>query len=429
MSRISLFIKDYIKDFSVSEPARKIFKYQFLTVAFGLASNIIIARVLGPEKKGLVDMFVLIYMLILQFGLCGFGSGLFYQITQKKCSLSKAHGTGIAFTLVAGLLIGSLGWLTFPLWQSIFPGIPQWIILAAFMLAPLVFYKQLWENIMTGINRAVDIHKVASIFSIIQLSVIIILWRLDWFTYEIIIYWSILRLALNMLTSFFIIRSQEKSIQADVSLAKDVLKYGSVIYAGALANALHFKIDQVMISYWLGLEAVGIYTVSVRWAETLFLLDTAILAASLYKISASSPEISFQTTRKVFRTQIVISIIAGILFALLAYPLVYTLYGEAYGNAALPLILLIPGIIAWSTTRSFSNLLTYNLGLGGFLTKVSFFGFFANVILNYFMIKILGWGINGAAIASSISYFIVAVAVVVQSKYQIQKHATDETAS
>ena len=429
MNSLSTFLNNYIKDFSVSESARKIFRYQFLTIVFGLVSNIIIARLLGPEKKGLVDIFVLIYMLILEFGLFGFGSGLLYQITQKKRSLSQAHGTSIAFTMIMGLLICSLGWFALPLWQSIFPGVPKWIILAAFMLAPLVFYKQLWENIMTGINRAVVIYKVANIFSIIQFGAIVALWVLDRFTYEMIIYWTILRIALNMIASFFIIHSKEKAIQPDLSLAKDVLKYGSLIYAGALANVLHFKIDQVMISYWLGLEAVGIYTVSVRWAETLFLLDTAILSASLYKISASSPEASFKTTRKVYRTQIVISITAGILFALLAYPLVHVLYGEAYGNAALPLIFLIPGIIAWSTSKSFSNLLVYNLGLGGFLTKVSFLGFFANVILNYYMIKVFGWGINGAAIASSISYFLVAVAVVVQSKYQEKKHAADETAN
>ena len=84
MIRLSAFIKDYIKEFSVSDSARKIFRYQFLTVVFALASNIIIARLLGPEKKGLVDIFVLLYMLILEFGLCGFGSGLFYQITQKN---------------------------------------------------------------------------------------------------------------------------------------------------------------------------------------------------------------------------------------------------------------------------------------------------------------------------------------------------------
>lgn len=429
MSRLVTFIINCIKDFSISDSAWKIFKYQFFTVVFALVSNIIVARLLGPEKKGLVDIFMLMYMMILEFGMCGFGSGLLYQITQKNCLLSKAHGTSIAFTMITGLLIGLLGWFALPLWQSIFPEVPQWIILAAFMLAPLVFYKQLWENIMTGVNRAIVIYKVAHIFSIIQLGAIVTLWALDRFTYEMIIYWSILRIALNMIASFFIIRSQEREIQANLPLAKDILKYGSIIYAGALANVLHFKIDQVMISYWLGLEAVGIYTVSVRWAETLFLLDAAILAASLYKISASSPEVSFKTTRKVFRTQIVISIAAGILFALLAYPLVHVLYGEAFTNATLPLILLIPGVIAWSTSKAFSNLLAYNLGLGAFLTKISLLGLFINVILNYYMIKVSGWGINGVAIASSISYFIVAVAIVIKSKYQEKKYVVDETAN
>jgi len=418
MSRITTFLNSRLKDSAISLSARKIFIYQFFTVLVGLISNIIIARVLGPEHKGIVDIFVLIYTLAMQLGLLGFDIGLLNQITQKDRPLSQAHGTGLYFAVIIGCTVALLGWLATPYLKNIFPGIPQWIILAAFWISPLVFYKSIWDKIMTGTNRAVVIHQLANIFSIIHFVGILGLLAFGLLSYETIIYWSIFRIFLNMGASFFLIRVKEKSIQPDFRVAKNALKYGSIIYIGVIANALHYKIDQIMISTWLGSEAVGIYTVSVRWAEMLFLLDTAILSASLYKISSSPPEISYQMANRISKTQLAISATAGILFAALAYPMIDFLYGSAYQGSALPLILLIPGIILWSSSKSISNHLTYNLGFGAYLTKISFIGLASNIFLNFYFIKHLNWGINGAAIASSISYLIVALLV----KFKAHNH-------
>lgn len=411
MSRITAFLNSRLKDGPVSQSARKIFIYQFFTVLVGLISNIIVARVLGPENKGLVDIFVLIYTLAMQLGILGFDVGLLYQITQKDRPLSQAHGTGLMFAVIAGVAIGLLGWLGLPLLKNVFPDLPEWIILAAFLLSPFVLYKQIWEKIMIGTNRAVMIHQVANIFSVIHFAAIVTLLAFDLFSYETIIYWSIFRIFVNMWTSFFLIRAKEKEIQPDFSLVKKALSYGSVLYIGVIANALHFKIDQVMISAWLGPEAVGIYTVSVRWAETLFLLDAAILSAALYKISSSPSEMSFQMANRIFKTQLTISVTAGFLLAILAYPMINFLYGNAYQGSALPLILLIPGIILWSVSKPIALFLSFNLGLGAYLTKVSFAGLLLNIFLNFYFIKHLNWGINGAAVASSCSYILVALLI------------------
>jgi O-antigen/teichoic acid export membrane protein len=411
MSRITAFLNSRLKDNSISESARKIFIFQFFTVLVGLVSNIIIARVLGPEHKGLVDIFVLIYTLAMQLSILGFDIGLLNQITQKDRPLSQVHGTGLYFAVIIGCTIALLGWLAAPYLKNIFPGIPQWIIVAAFGISPLIFYKNIWEKIMTGTNRAVVIHQVANIFSIIHFVAIVGLLAFGLLSYTTIIYWSVFRIFLTMGTSFFLIRVKEKKVQPDFGVAKNALNYGSIIYIGVIANALHYKIDQIMINAWLGPEAVGIYTVSVRWAEMLFLLDTAILSASLYKISSSSSDISFQMANRIFKTQLVISVTAGLLFAALAYPLINFLYGNAYQGSALPLILLIPGIVFWSSSKSFSNYLTYNLGFGAYLTRISLIGLALNIFLNFYFIKHLNWGINGAAMASSISYLIVAFLV------------------
>ena len=167
-------------------------------------------------------------------------------------------------------------------------------------------------------------------------------------------------------------------------------------------------------------------TVSVRWAEMLFVLDNAILSAALFKIGSSSTRASYELTRQNFKTQLILSSCSGLILALLAYPLISFLYGPAFKEAILPLIILIPGIVAWSASKSISNFFTYNIGLASFLTKLSYIGGFLNISLNILLIKYFSMGIAGAAFASSLSYIFVASVIIIKARVMEKDYASDK---
>jgi O-antigen/teichoic acid export membrane protein len=239
---------------------------------------------------------------------------------------------------------------------------------------------------------------------------------LGWLDVECIIALTGLLTVLNGVVAYYVLFRQEPKLRPSVPLAREGLRYGLVIYVGFVANALHFKVDQLMINYWLGTNAVGIYTVSVRWAETLFIFDSALFSAALYKISSSTGEESYLLSKRLFGVQLLISSIAGGLLALLAYPLVLLLYGEVYRDAVWPLILLVPGIIAWSASKVVSNMLTYNRNMGAFVTKVAILGSLLNIFLNYLFLKLLNTGIIGASLSSSLTYMLVVLLILYRAK-------------
>jgi len=283
--------------------------------------------------------------------------------------------------------------------------------LLAFIISPFSYYRLSWSNIMTGINQAVATYKIGLAVTVLSLISVFVLWGFHRLDVQNLIGLTVALSIFSAVVGFQILYKREPSLTASPSLIKGSLRYGSIVYVGNIANILHFKIDQIMINYWLGTKAVGIYAVSVNWAEMLFILDSAIISAALYKISSSSPEESYKLTERLFKVQLMISGGSGIILVGLAYPLIVLIYGEAYRDAIWPLIILIPGVVAWSGGKVLSQYLSFNQGKFWIATSFAVTGILLNVCLNLFLIKRLG--INGAAISSAFSYCFVILLTIV----------------
>ena len=398
---------------SIPGDAARIYTIQFFISFFGLVGGIIVARVLGPAEKGIFDLFNVINSFIAELGLLGFGSGLLYYLANEGKPLSEIHGTGVAFSLGTGLLTIVVGWITLPFWNAIFPGLHNWIILLAFFLAPVLYYRLVWSNIMTGINEAVTTYKIGFVITTAYLLAIFALWAGGQLDAKSVIGLAALLGVIHAGAAFWLLYKREPKLEPNISLMRKSLQYGLVIYVGVIANILHFKIDQVMINFWLGTKAVGIYAVSVTWAEALFLIDNAILSAALYKISSSSTEESYALTKRLLKAQLMISGGSGLILAVIAYPLILTLYGQAYSEAIWPLIVLIPGIVAWSVSRIVANRLVYNNRKAAFVVKIAVLATIVNFILTYLFIIIINLGIIGASIASTLSYLLFALIIII----------------
>jgi O-antigen/teichoic acid export membrane protein len=206
----------------------------------------------------------------------------------------------------------------------------------------------------------------------------------------------------------------EKKLMADGALIRKSMSYGFIIFVGTVANALHFKIDQIMINVWLGSDQLGIYATAIRWAEFLFVLDSALGSAAIYRIGSSSATDSHSLSKKLILLQFAISAAAGVFLAVFAEPLVSSLYGPAFREAAWPLIILIPGIVFWSVSKIASTHFSYNRKQAHVVVSVAIAGTALNAALNVLFIRGLEMGLAGAAVASTISYAAVAIFILLR---------------
>jgi len=81
--------------------------------------------------------------------------------------------------------------------------------------------------------------------------------------------------------------------------------------------------------------------------------------------------------------------------------LIFILYGKEFFPALGPMLYLLPGILSLSLYQ-FLKTDIYSLNRPGFISIVSLIMMICNLVLNYLMIP--QYGINGAAISSSIYY-------------------------
>jgi len=393
------------KERSLKKDTVKIYFYQGLSVIVGIISTIFIARTLGPKGKGIVDLFILLTGLIVEFGLLGVNSGFFFYLTNQHKPLDQIHGSAIGYSLIFGIGVAIIGTLFISFWQALFSGVHRNFILLAFLLTPFLFYRGLWQNLIIGINLAPVGYKFQFLLTAASAVGIILLWQGRILTSRSAIYLIAGIVLLACLVSFIVLgRNNDFHLRFSKPLVSDSLRYGLKIYPGFIANFLHFRIDQLMINWFIGASGVGLYALSVEWGEALWRIDFGIINAALYRIASQDDKNSYFLTKKVFKWVLILDGVVGLFLIVICKPLFALLYGAKFNASVLPLILLIPGVVAWGGGRALSQYIAFNRGKPALCTLAAFIGMGFNIVGNLFAIP--KWGIKGAAVTSTISYFL-----------------------
>ena len=120
------------------------FLTQGLIFIISLGISVLLARILGPEKRGIYSLAMILPSFLLYFTCFGIGQSSVFYLGEKKYSPKEIFGTNLILVLlisIFAILIGLI--ITFFLNNTLFPGIEKKYLFSAIFLAPCLIFLAL----------------------------------------------------------------------------------------------------------------------------------------------------------------------------------------------------------------------------------------------------------------------------------------------
>jgi len=365
------------------------------------ASNVVIARFLGPSGKGVLSLIMSFLAMTLMIGMFGVDEANVYYISSKKASHKHVFVNGIFHAIIvsgiciAAFLVFSNWFVTHPL-KSI--DVKYYYMVVA--LVPLFFVNQHAKSILLG-HRA--IYKY-NIFVITQFVILFLGYLLLVPMYGIlggVLAIVISAAVLAVLGLTFLLGYGGPGMSIDFSLLKKSYSFGVRSQLGIIFSFLNQRLDLFFVNYFLNPYHVGIYAIAVAVGELPWHLPSAVATVLFPWIADMKKEDATRLTAYVLRNTIFVTFVLVVILALSGRLVISILFGSAFKESVLLLYVLLPGILALGITRILGG---YFQGIGRpeLGTLMVSFSFVETIILDLLLIPRLG--ALGAAIASSISY-------------------------
>jgi len=117
------------------------FAARVVQLIFGIGISIILARVLGPEGRGIFSLAILLPLFLVILSDFGIDSASVYYIGNKKYSPEEIFGANIIFSILISILAISVGLIIiFFFGNKLFPGITTGYLLLGLLLIPFKIF-------------------------------------------------------------------------------------------------------------------------------------------------------------------------------------------------------------------------------------------------------------------------------------------------
>lgn len=387
------------------------FLTRVILLGLGLLTSVFVTRTLGPEGRGLYATMVAVSAIGVQFGNVGLHASNTYFVARERTLLGALLGNALLVSLGIGAL-GVIGtWFFLERW-------PQWSPLPANLLAltlawiPFGLAYLLLQNLLLGIQAVGAYNRVEVVTKVLSIGLIaiVILWH--WVSPQnlFLINFAVMLIG-TVWVAYRLSWVERTKVTINPTLLGQTVIYGFKAYLSAFFAYLVLRLDLLMVKQMLGIEQAGFYAVAASTADLIFMLpsvSSSILFPRLSALSDMKRKYGF-TLRVTGLVGLLMGLICTVTM-LFAEPLLTLLYGVAFLPAAQALIWLMPGIFF----LSLEIVLVQFLNSEGYPWRIVIawaISLAANIGLNLWLIPL--YGIMGAAVASSVAYSLMFLAVLI----------------
>jgi len=385
---------------------------KIIRMGLSLLVSIYVVRYLGPERFGVLSFalsFVGLFTAISGLGLDGV---IVRNLVEKPEQRDVILGTAFILKVLGALLM----------WLSILAAIPFTINdNNANVLIAIIAFSAIFQsfNVIDFFNQAAVQARYTVKSQLIQLLVsgslqIIFVLKfapLVWFAWIYVIDAAILAFGLWVGYKFRnkkIFKWQWSFLEAK----KLLIDSWPLVFAGVVVS-IYMKIDQVMIKEMLGTQAVGYYAAAVKLSEAWYFIPMAICSSlfpAVVEAKKNNQQLFIKRIKLLYFTVFWLAFVVALPVTFVSPWIIDLFYGSSYVQSAKVLQIHIwAGLFVALGVASSSWLLSENLQkLSLYRTLI---GSIINVGLNIILIP--SYGIEGAALATLISYAVATFTLVI----------------
>jgi O-antigen/teichoic acid export membrane protein len=379
-----------------------------------LLSSVLLARVLGPEGRGVFALLLLVPSLATSLGLLGFEqanavyAGLEPRgrrvLLWQSAAVAAGVGTVLAATAIVYFLLGAPG-------LKALAAAPPALVLLLLATIPARLVVEYWSAVLRGMNHI----QVLNIFEIGGklapfLGLVVLVWALD-----LGVAGAAWNDAAACIAAAIVLGVLLRAAGAwgrpawDASLWRRVLTFALPVHAGTIAAYLNYRVDEFIVAAYLPVEALGLYAIAAGLAERIWIIPGSVATVLLPHLTnrrSGDATVSAAICRHV----IIWTGAACIVVFAVADLAITALFSSSFRGAVQPLRWLLPGIF----TLSIGKVLVAELlarEKPRYTVWASGAAVVANVAGNLLLVPRIG--ITGAAIASSVSYSILSAILIV----------------
>jgi O-antigen/teichoic acid export membrane protein len=402
------------------QPARPSFTANLATVfggqaacaAVALGIEVCYARLLGPAGRGQVSLCMMVIVICTVLG--GLGGEIPIVIWTAGQKKSSAEWLPAVFFL--GLLgsasVSGLWWIVYWWWHPVFlHGITPPLAAIVFAAIPITVFFAYFVALVTGMERFPLRAGVSLTSKMTELVGIIALAFLIGRSAQMAIIGNLLGLLVAGALAVFFLRESLRGMWKRIPSPPELRAALSLGMRGQLGNVAAFfsyRLDVFVVNYFLDPAQVGLYALGVVIAESLWQIPQAAAVALFPRTARTIGQGAEEFTCFVTRQVLVLACLLGLLIALLSPVVIPLVFGVRFAPSAPVIWWILPGTIALALGKVMSADITAR-GKPEFNSMVAIAGGALTVILDFILIPRMG--IRGAALASSITYFLEALLI------------------
>lgn len=383
-----------------------------LATLLRVLTNIVIARSLGPEGKGIITIVLLVLGQSALLLTLGVEIALIYYAGRRWKGLDELASASMSLGIILGFAASGLALMFFALFlRKVIPSrlLPLLVLMSSMLLMALT--ARFLQSLIRVSGRIIEggtLGVLVALLNLVAVSTLLItglglqgvlfgLWLSD-------VLASIFTLALALKW-----RIVQRGPVFAPSIWKSLVTYGLKLHIGSVLQALNYRFDTYIVAFFLGTASVGLYSVAVAMAELLWLLPGSLGTVLMQRVATWTEQEANAMMGPLNRLTSGTLLVGATVYALLGNWLIRLIYGKVFAHSYYPLLLLLPGIWALGLWKNIMN----DLSVRGYPASKSYTTGVAVVLtISLDIVLIPRWGIVGAAIASSIAYitaFVIAL--------------------